>query len=145
MVRAGPTLVEAAEAAPGSVWNNGPPDHPPRWRSSEAVMVRRVATRFGWGVADQALSSLTNFALGVAVARSVSAEDFGAYAIAFSAYLVALNVTRHLSVQPIAIRYATADAPTWRSATGASMGLVVVLSVGMGIVFLAAGVLIGGV
>ena len=101
--------------------------------------------RFGWGVADQALSSLTNFALGVAVARSVSAEDFGAYAIAFSTYLVALNVTRQLSVQPIAIRYATADAATWRSATAASMGLVVVLSLAMGLMLLAAGLVVGGV
>jgi O-antigen/teichoic acid export membrane protein len=101
--------------------------------------------RFGWGVADQALSSLTNFALGVAVARSVSAVDFGAYAIVFSIYLVALNVTRHLSVQPIAIRYATADAAGWRSATAASMGLVVVLSVAIGLAFLAAGAVSGGV
>lgn len=101
--------------------------------------------RFGWGVADQALSSLTNFALGVAVARSVSAEDFGAYAIAFSTYLVALNVTRQLSVQPIAIRYATADAATWRSATAAAMGLVVVLAVLMGLALLAAGIVLGGV
>jgi O-antigen/teichoic acid export membrane protein len=107
-------------------------------------MLRRVATRFGWGVADQALSSLTNFALGVAVARSVSAEDFGAYAIVFSTYLVALNVTRQLAVQPIAIRYASADAPTWRRVTGASTGLVVVLACVMAVVFVGAGVAIGG-
>jgi O-antigen/teichoic acid export membrane protein len=99
--------------------------------------------RFGWGIADQALSSLTNFALGIAVARSVSAEDFGAFAIAFSTFLVALNVTRQVAVQPIAIRYATADGQTWRRVTGASTGLVLLLAIAMGIVFVVAGIAIG--
>ena len=108
------------------------------------MLKRRLARRFGWGVADQALSSLTNFALGVAIARSVSAVDFGAYAIAFSVYLIALNVTRHLSVQPVAIRYAGGDVPAWRSAAGAATGLVLVLSISMGLVLLVGGLIAGG-
>ena len=51
-----------------------------------------VLRRFGWGMGDQALSSLTNFAVGIAVARSVSASAFGAFALAFSFYSIALSV-----------------------------------------------------
>ena len=48
-----------------------------RQRSLGARVSRFVAgfaKRFGWGVADQSLSSLTNFALTVLVARSVGSD-----------------------------------------------------------------------
>ena len=40
--------------------------------------------RAGWGVADQALSSLTNFGLAVVLARGLTAEGFGAASITFA-------------------------------------------------------------
>ena len=41
------------------------------------------ASRASWGLADQALSSLSNLAVGVVVARSSTVADFGVYALAF--------------------------------------------------------------
>jgi O-antigen/teichoic acid export membrane protein len=103
-----------------------------------------ASRRLGWGVADQAISSLTNFALSVAVARLVPAADFGAFAVVFTTYLVALNVTRYLAAQPVSIRYGHVDLATWRTATAAALGLSVVLAAAMGVAMIVAGILLGG-
>jgi hypothetical protein len=52
-----------------------------------AVVFRHTAVsrRAGWGFADQALSSLTNFGLGIFVAATVSAEQFGTFALIYGA------------------------------------------------------------
>ena len=54
---------------------------------------------------DQALSSLTNFALAIVVVRSVSRQDFGAFSIVFSAYLLSAGLGRAVASSPLAIRY----------------------------------------
>jgi O-antigen/teichoic acid export membrane protein len=76
--------------------------------------------RLGWGLADQALSSLTNFAVGVMVARSVSARDFGVFSLIFATYLIALGVSRALSSEPLVVRYSGVDPASWRNATAAA-------------------------
>lgn len=58
-----------------------------------------------WGLADQALSSLTNFVLGIAVARMVSPTDFGLFALAFGMLMLAQSVSRSLGSEPFAVRY----------------------------------------
>jgi len=87
-----------------------------------------LARRAGWGVADQALVSLTNFGLGVVAARELGAVEFGAFAIAFSAYLIAISVTRAVSTQPLAIRY-TDSRDGWGDAASAALGLITVIAV----------------
>ena len=52
--------------------------------------------RLGWGLADQSLSSLTNFALAVLVARQVSTAGLGAFGLAFTTYTITLGATRAL-------------------------------------------------
>lgn len=95
-----------------------------RWRS-------QVARRAGWGVADQALSSLTNFAVGVFVARELGAAQFGAFSLAFATYLVALNAARGLATDPLVVRFSDASTIAWRraaaaaTATGLSTGAVI--------------------
>ena len=59
------------------------------WRQA-----RRVVSRLGWGVADQAMCSLTNFLLSVYVARSLGAAQFGAFSLAYVTYGFAINVSR---------------------------------------------------
>jgi len=56
--------------------------------------VIQAARRLGWGVADQGISSLSNFALGLFVARSIGASGFGAFALAFITYTVVINAAR---------------------------------------------------
>lgn len=107
-------------------------------KSERRVAMRRV----GWGLADQALSSMTNFAVGIFVARSVSVSDFGAFALAFSAYCLVLGVSRALSAEPFAVRFVMAEAESLHRAraavfgvafaTGvASLALAALLSLGM--------------
>jgi hypothetical protein len=53
-----------------------------------------IIRRFGWGLGDQLLSSVTNFVLGLVVARSVGPQDLGAFSIAFATYTLSLGAPR---------------------------------------------------
>lgn len=44
-----------------------------------AVRLRGLGRRFGWGLADQAVSNLTNLAVSLYVARTLGAVQFGAF------------------------------------------------------------------
>lgn len=88
--------------------------------------LRRVARGASWGVADQALSSLTNFALGVLIARE-GPRAFGAFSLAFTFYLVLLNVTRATTTEPLLIRWSGEPGAQWRSAVRRSSGLATVI------------------
>src|SRR3954447_19034939 len=57
--------------------------------------------RLGWGLADQGLSSMTNFALAILVARSVSTSALGAFGLAFTTYTITLGATRALCHEPL--------------------------------------------
>jgi O-antigen/teichoic acid export membrane protein len=85
--------------------------------------LRRVIGRLGWGVADGALSSLTNFAVGIYVARSLGAEEFGAFSLAFATYLIVRNASQGLATDPLVVRYSGVDIMSWRSAVARSMGM----------------------
>jgi O-antigen/teichoic acid export membrane protein len=78
------------------------------------------AGRASWGLADQALSSLSNLAVGVVVARSSTVADFGVYALAFGGYTIALNVSRAVATEPLAVRHSGARTPDWERAVRAS-------------------------
>jgi O-antigen/teichoic acid export membrane protein len=102
--------------------------------------LRQVAQRAGWGVADQALSSLTNFAVGVFVARELGPAGFGAFSLAFATYLFALNASRGLATDPLAVRFSGASAASWRQAAAAATGTAAIVGamVGAGCVLAAA-------
>jgi hypothetical protein len=51
-----------------------------------AAPKRAIAARMSWGLADQAVSSLSNFAVGLVVARALGAVDFGIFALAWATY-----------------------------------------------------------
>jgi len=103
-----------------------------------------VIRRTGWGIADQAVSSLTNFALGLFVVRATTAAEFGAFGIAFVTYLLVLNLGRAIVAQPLLIHYSTADTPTWRSGTRAALAVALAVGLAAGAVCLVVGVLVGG-
>ena len=48
----------------------------------------------GWGVADQGMSSLTNFAVNIYIAHELGAAAYGAFVLAFVTYHFALNASR---------------------------------------------------
>ena len=103
-----------------------------------------LARRAGWGVADQVISSLVNFGLGIAVARVGTLEEFGAYGLAFAAYLVAINLTRPASMEPLIIRFSSGASAAWRRAFAEATGALVVVGAGIGIVAIVLGVVLGG-
>lgn len=88
-----------------------------------------------WALADQALSALTNFAVSFLVARSVSAEEFGAFSASFLVFSMVIGVQRAIAGTPLSIRYASVDPAqrpglTTRS-LGASLSLGLIVSSGL--------------
>jgi O-antigen/teichoic acid export membrane protein len=107
----------------------------------------RVTQRAGWGVADQALSSLTNFAVGLLVARELGPAGFGAFSLAFATYLFALNASRGLATDALAVRYSDVPAVVWRQAAASATATAVLVGavVGAGCVVAAVVLLDGAV
>ena len=107
-------------------------------------IVRKATQRLSWGVADQSMSSLTNFLLSAFVARTLGAGEFGAFSLAYVTYGFAINASRGLAVEPLLIRFSATSVPIWRRATAGSTGTALVVGIVGGILGLAAGALIGG-
>ena len=82
----------------------------------------RIAKRFGWGLADQMMSSLSNAALSFYMARELGASQFGAFSIAYVTYSFALNASRGLATDPLLVKYSNAEVPVWRRAVTGSTG-----------------------
>ncbi len=105
----------------------------------------RMATVAGWGFADQALSSLTNFVLGFIVARTFDTEALGAFALVFNTYLLFLNIARPLAMEPLMIRFSGVPAEQWRRVTEAAVGLSLVIGLAGALATCTAGAVLGGV
>ena len=91
-----------------------------KFRRLEATSAAGPAAWCELGLADQALSSLSNLAVGVVVARSSTVADFGIYALAFGGYTIALNVSRAVATEPLAVRHSGERWPDWERAVRAS-------------------------
>ena len=113
--------------------------------------VIKAVRRLGWGVADQGISSLSNFALGLFVARSFGASNFGAFTLAYITYTVVINAARGLSTDPLVVRYsgdisggsaASGASHRWRRATSAATGTAFVVGVAAGVVCVVVGLLL---
>lgn len=105
---------------------------------------RRERFRAGIGIADQLIFSLTNLALTVLVARSVSANAFGAYAVATATYLLATVVLRGLTAEPLLVRYSTSDLSTWRRGATSAAGASLILGLLVGLATLTTAFAVGG-
>jgi O-antigen/teichoic acid export membrane protein len=105
---------------------------------------RSARARLGWGLADQAVSSITNFALGIVVARSLDPADFGAFSLAWVTYGVALNLSRGLATDPLTVRYSGHPDERWRSAAGRAASTATAIGLVVGTICLLVGLAIGG-
>ena len=88
----------------------------------------RLLRKGGWTVLDQALSAASNVALAIAVAHFVSAAEFGAFAIAFMVYGIAVAATKSLVGQPLQIRYSSAPLADQRSRIAEANGFTLALA-----------------
>lgn len=111
----------------------------PSWR-----VVRQASYRLSWSIADQGMSTLTNFLLSIFVARTLGAAQFGAFSLAYVTYGFANNASRGLSIEPLLIRFSGTDLPTWRRATAGSTGTALLVGMACGACAIGAGLLVGG-
>ncbi len=107
-------------------------------------MTGRFTRRIGWGVSDQALSSLSNFAIGIAAARFLDLRGLGAFAIVLSAYTILLGASRALGSEPFVVRYSTAGADRWRAGVAVSAGIALSVGILAGAVLVVVGLVLGG-
>jgi O-antigen/teichoic acid export membrane protein len=106
--------------------------------------VAHAVRRLGWGVADQGMSSVTNFAVSLYIARSLGATKYGAFALAYVTYSFALNASRGLATDPLLVRYSGTDMPTWRRAVASCTGTATMVGVIAGLCLLAISPLLSG-
>ena len=92
-----------------------------------AEIARKLVRRTGWGLGDQAFSSLTNVALGLMIARSVSAQDFGAFSLAYATYTLCLGFSRAVNAEPLIVRFSNSSLEAWRSAAASATGTAILL------------------
>jgi O-antigen/teichoic acid export membrane protein len=87
----------------------------------------RLLRNGSWNLVDQALSALSNTVLTVMVARSVSAEDFGAFAIAFVVFGIFIAVTKSVVGKPLQMRFSGSDSAEQRAAIGRALGAALLI------------------
>ena len=104
--------------------------------------LRQSLRRLGWGVADQGISSLSNFALGLYVAHSYGATNFGAFTLAFVTYTFVINAARGLATDPLLVRYSGDANRRWRRGTSAATGTAIVVGIVAGLICIGAGLLL---
>ncbi len=109
-----------------------------------ALRERTAAARGAWGVADQALCSLSNFGLSVVIAHSVGAAGFGAFTLVFAIYAVSLGASQSLVAAPLAIRFSHATLSEWRRGVSLGTGTAALSGVAVGVGCVVVGAVIGG-
>lgn len=105
----------------------------PKVPSSWSTRLRAPLQRLSWGLGDQAVSSLTNFVVGMVVARSLGATEFGVFSLAWVTYGVALNVSRGLATDPLVVRFSGVDDKPWRAAVSRATGTATAVGLATGV------------
>jgi len=136
---ANPVALDRTEAASGTQPAQAGPVSVP-----SAGLLRRGLRRLGWGVADQAVSSLSNAAISIYAARSLLPADYGAFSLAYVTYAFALNASRGLATDPLMVRFSGTDRPVWRRAVAGSSATALAVGLAAGICVLGASALMTG-
>ena len=107
-------------------------------------LIRQAGRRLSWGVADQGMSSLSNFAVNIYIARTLGAVQYGAFALAYVTYGFVLNASRGLATDPLLVRFSGTDIPTWRRAITRCTGTAFTVGLTGGAIILAIAALLSG-
>ena len=97
----------------------------------------KMPIRFGLTAIDQCVSSLSNFAVGVGVARVAGVAGFGAYSLAYAGWLVVAAMHRSLITDPMSIEN---DIHQPDAARHIRIGLAAELTLGLGAAVVFAGI-----
>ncbi|MFD0554397.1 hypothetical protein ACFQ0X_38465 [Streptomyces rectiviolaceus] len=87
---------------------------------------------------------MTNFAVGIYVARSLGVTAFGVFSLAWVTYGVVLSVSRGLATDPLVVRFSGVSEASWRGAVVRSSGTALGVGAAIGVVCLVAGLALGG-
>lgn len=107
-------------------------------------MVQLTAHRFSWGLADQAMCSLSNAAMSLYIARELGAAEFGAFSVAYVTYSFVINASRGLATDPLLVRYSHAPQRAWRRAVQCCTATALLVGVAAGLGCLIVGALATG-
>lgn len=99
----------------------------------------RLLRDTSWGILDQALSSGSNVALTIVVARTVGPDAFGGFSLCFVVYMLVLLVVRTTGIRPFTIETAHADVQRARAQARALMGFALGIGCLIGCLCLIAG------
>lgn len=106
--------------------------------------VRASAIRLSWGMADQAVSSLTNFVVGIWVARTLGLVEFGIFSLVWVTYSVVQNIARGLATDPFVVRFSGVPTALWRDAATRASGTALSVGCAAGLVSVLGGIAVGG-
>lgn len=108
-------------------------------------MARGTTTRrVAWGLLDQVLSSASNFLVTIIAARSLSASDFGAFAVAMAVCIVSVFLARGLASDPLCTAHAADQPAELRWAVRSGAGTAVATAVGAAVATALVGLALGG-
>jgi O-antigen/teichoic acid export membrane protein len=90
------------------------------------------------------MSSLSNFAVNIYIARTLGAVQYGAFALAYVTYGFVLNASRGLATDPLLTRFSGTDIPTWRRAVTRCTGTASTVGLTGGAIVLTIAALLSG-
>jgi O-antigen/teichoic acid export membrane protein len=104
----------------------------------------QIAARASWNVIDQIISSASNFALSILIARSVDSHTFGAFATSFTLFSFLIGITRAIGRYPLIIAFGGASRDEYRRATRSAAGTILSFGIAAGLVTAVVGYVLGG-
>jgi len=90
------------------------------------------------------MSSVSNFAVNIYIARTLGPTQYGAFSLAYVTYSFALNASRGLATDPLMVRYSGVEVPAWRRAVAECTGTALLVGIAAGVCALAAAALMSG-
>ncbi|HET7304430.1 MAG TPA: hypothetical protein VFJ12_07750 [Segeticoccus sp.] len=98
--------------------------------------------RLSWGIADQGVSSVENFVLGIFVAHTLGAASLGVLGLAMLTYAIVVNASRGVSTDSLMVRFSHAPRDRWRAATAEATGTALVVGAAAAVLVFASGVIL---
>lgn len=122
------------------------PERPPASRPAAPgrTAAAALAGRALWTLVDQVLVSASTMLMSVLIARSVSANSFGAFSLAFAVFALSVVVTRAVAGRPVSVRFAGRPLEDFVEAARSSAGTALATGLMLGAASVGAGLLAGG-
>jgi O-antigen/teichoic acid export membrane protein len=90
------------------------------------------------------MSSVSNFAVNIYIARTLGAVQYGAFGLAYVTYGFALNASRGLATDPLLVRFSGTHIPIWRRAVTKCTGTAATVGLTLGAIALVAAAALSG-